>query len=375
VGALVAALRDLADEDLARFEGELALAVSAAGFDPRLLWARHPRKVVAVAALVLLLAGSAAWGYRAYESHQRSLQVKLDEEQRDDARRKSYQLRFDRAVELVEKGQFRDAIAAFDNLVDEATLPFLVEPALAHIARCHGALEDYGAEYTAWLRLLRDYPDAAAYGEANERVLRIAALALKRYGDLQDISTRQDILVDGQKADWTGIEPILVDPQGDNQMGGKASDLVAFYVAVKEGTMYLRFDTAIAPHEGDQYCVAIDLNAFAYDDSTEEWDYQIGVAKGIAPWLWDLRGNRSYDNTKSTRLHGVTFAQGQCVEVSIPLSALGNPTSLGIRAFLNYAGMKQPNDVVARKVLLRWAKAEPDGAPLVPPATTLGQNQ
>lgn len=358
VPALTDALTGFSREELARFQEELALAVNSAGFDPRLLWARHPRKVIASFVVMLGLVGLGFWGVSEYEKRQDAIAQQQQDDLQREARLNAFKLRYDRANDMYERGEYADAIAAYESLLDENLIPRLEESMLTQIARGHGHLKDFGAEYTGWMRLLREYPDADAHGEANDRVVRIAALALKRYGDLVDVSTGREFIVDGLDEDWAGLEPIIVDPRGDNQRGGKASDLVAVYAAVRDDTMYLRFQMAAPPNEGDQFCVALDLNAFAYDDSTEEWDYQIGVAKGIQPWIWDLRGSRNYNNAESTKLHGVSFAQARCVEISLPLSAIGTPSSVGIRAFVNYAGMRQANDVVTRKVLIRWKKPE-----------------
>ncbi len=374
ISSLVDGLQAIDREDLLRYESELQLAVSAAGFDPRLLWSRHPRKVLASIGIIALVIAGSAWGYRKFEASQAARYAAVEQETRQQARDNSLRRRHDRAAVVFENGQYRDAIELYEGLVRENLGSGRREVALAQIARSHGALEDYGAEYAAWLRLLREFPDSSAGGEANDRLVRIAALALKRYGHLTDVTTKQDIIEDGLANDWTGIEPLIVDPVGDNARGGPASDLTALYVAVKGEKIYFRFDFAAPPNEGDQYCVAIDLNAFAYDDSTEEWDYQIGVARGIAPWIWDLRGSRSYENTTSIKLQGVTFAQAQCVEFSLPLAAIGSPTSIGVRAFTNYAGMRQANDVVRRKMLIKWEREKPE-LMMIDPEQKVGKNR
>lgn len=356
VSGLMDLLHEFSDKEIERFDEELELAVHSAGFDPRLLWRRHPRTVIATCVVLLAIGLITRWQMHKYRDRQRQRQARLQEQQDRLAQGAAIQRRYGVAEEMFGKGQYRDALEEYRGIAGQGTVPELIEPSLAQVARCYGHLKDYGAEYTAWLRLLRQYPDTATTGEANERIVWIAAQTIKRYGDLVDISTEQEILVDGLPGDWEGISPIIVDPKGDNLQGGPDSDLTAFYAAVKGSTLFLRFDVAGTPHLGDQYCVAIDLNAFAYEDSSEQWDYQIGVARGIQPWIWDLRGARNYSNTKSEKLHGARFAQTECVEVAIPLSAFGTPTSAGIRVFMNYAGSSRANDACSRKVLVRWKR-------------------
>ena len=355
VGAMLAELEEISTDQLVLMDQELHLALHATGFDPRLLWRRHPVTLVASLVLVGLLITSVVFGHIYWDRKQQQKLDQLTKSQTEQIARNYYLHRTRRADREFEKGDYRDAIELYDVLIEEATVPASVEGCLIGLARSHGALKNFGEEYAAWLRLLSDFPDSSVAGEANERLVRIASLALKRYGDLVDITGKQEVIVDGVKTnDWLGMEPIIIDEKNDNSRGGKASDLIAAYAMVKDDTLYFRFDTADSPHEGDQYCVAIYLNAFAYEDSTDEWDYQIGVAKNIKPWIWDLRGDRDYKGSTSKPLHGVMFAQKECVEFSIPLSAIGNPTSMGLRVFMNYSGMRQANDVVKRKVLVRW---------------------
>jgi tetratricopeptide (TPR) repeat protein len=354
VSALTDALDALDDEDLERLEGDLELAVSAAGFDPRLLWKRHPKKVVCCIVVLLLGGLCGGWFYRRHMAALRRQAVREKKLRQRRGRERTARERNERGHLFYEAGKFRDAVAEFKVVAEQDAVPKLREQALCFLARSYRQLKDYGAEYGAWMRLLRRYPDTAYLGEANQRIARIASLTLKRYGDLVRIETPQSILVDGLANDWAGIKPIIRDEKGDNLRGGRPSDLTAFYAAVKDERIYFRFDTAGPPHEGDQFCVAIDLNAMAYEDSSEEWDYQIGVARGIPPWIWDLRGNRSYKNARSERLHGVEFAQKNIVEFSVPLSALGSPCSASLRVFTNYQRRSRPNDMCRRKVLVEW---------------------
>lgn len=377
VSALTDALDALDEEDLERLEGDLELAVSAAGFDPRLLWKRHPKKVVCCLILILLGGLIGGWFYRRHTAVLRRRAARQKELRRQRARERTARERNRRGHLFYEEGKFRDAVEEFRAVAEQEAVPKLREQALCLLARSYRQLKDYGAEYGAWMRLLRRYPDTAYLGEANQRIARIASLTLKRYGDLVRIETPQSILVDGLANDWEGIEPIIRDEKGDNLRGGGPSDLTAFYAAVKDSRIYFRFDTAGPPHEGDQFCVAIDLNAMAYEDSSEEWDYQIGVARGIPPWIWDLRGDRSYKSGRSERLHGVEFAQKNIVEFSLPLSALGSPCSASLRVFTNYQRRSRPNDMCSRKVLVEWCSessgddaAEQTPQADVPPADT-----
>lgn len=358
VAAMKDILKKMGDEELERLETELELAVSAAGFDPRLLWKKHRKAFICTVLAIIVVAVCGGWLYKRRQAAL-ARQARQEQERREEeARIRSARMLFARATALYEDGKYADAAEEFRRVVEQDAVPELREDSLCYVARCYRELKDYGAEYGAWLRLLREYPNTPYAGEANNRIARIASLTLKRYGDLVRIDTRGSILIDGIANDWEGIEPIIEDAKGDNLRGGRPSDMVAFYAAVQEERIYFMFEMAESPREGDQFCVAIDLNAVAYDDSSEEWDYQLGVARGIPPWIWDLRGNRGYDNSRSRRLHGVKFAQKECVEFSVPLSALGNPCNASLRAFTNYKRQSKPNDMCDRKVLVEWCERE-----------------
>jgi hypothetical protein len=372
VSAFMDALAAIPDHEIRHLEHELDLATRAAGFDPRLLWRRRPRTLIAVAVAVLALLALGTWRVQKHYSAIRRQQDELEARFVRELERRRVLADQHAAEQLFQDGQFPDAVTLYKRLATQNTIPGMAEPALRRIAQAYRELKDYGSEYTAWMRLLRQFPETEFAGEANERIVRIAALTVTRYGDLRDIATDREILVDGIPDDWDGIEPLVVDPKGDQRRGGEDSDLVAFYAVVRDGTFYARFDTAAPPRLGDQFCIAFILNVFAYEDSSQSWDYQLGVARGIAPWIWDLREERDYANSESAALHGVIFAQNQCVEFSFPLAAIGSPTSAGIRVFTNYPRLNGPNDVAPRKILAKWGPpklvAPPPRATLAPGA-------
>lgn len=347
-------------EELLAMEQELKIARRSAGFDPRLLWVRHRRVVLGGAALLLLALALLGWGLWHYKEQQDARLAAEQQRREEQARIGLLKQRFQRGEELFARGSYVDALRCYQTLVTANTLlPHLIEPSLVQSARSYRELKDYGSEYSTWVRVLADFPHSASAGEANERLVGIAALTIAKYGPLKDITTENTVAVDGMKDDWIGIEPIIVDPAGDAQMGGAASDLVAFYMAVKADRLYLRFDTAGAPHAGDQYCVAFQLNTLGFSDDVATWDYQIGFSQSIIPWIWDLREGRTYENSASQKLSGVLFAQNECVEASFPLAAIGRPSSCGVRVFINYAGSRRPTDTCRSKVLVKWQLAPP----------------
>ncbi|MFP4176350.1 MAG: hypothetical protein ACLFT2_03915 [Candidatus Brocadiia bacterium] len=361
IDSMLDQLDQLDPQELEEMEREIELALNATGFDPRLIWHRHPLAALITLALISAALAAGAWIHQRHEARREQQAAERQEKREKKARKRALRENAVRGRNLYEEGRYHDALETFRYVVQQDIDEDLREEALAYIARCHRELEDRGAEYTAWLRLLREYPETDHAGEANKRIARIASLTLKEYGDFVNVATGRDIMIDGLRNDWGGIEPVITDEKGDNAEGGPESDLVALYIAVKGDRMFVRFETAEPPRKGDQYGVAFDLNAVAYGDSSENWDYQIGVQKGTPPWIWDLRGEKEYETTRSSPLHGVDFAQKECVEFSFPLSAIDEPCNVSVRAFINYQNQDSPTDMTPRKVLVEWCEAPAEG--------------
>ena len=151
------------------------------------------------------------------------------------------------------------------------------------------------------------------------------------------------ITVDGNSSDWMGIAPVSTERTGDSlasQYDG--TDIKTVYMAMNAArdTLYFRIDLNGVPNADD--CIncgapsdGLIKYAVAFDDpsilsfGTWTYDWQIGFDNGRF-WIWDLRGQKDYDNTNNMTVYTydqtpAAFAVGSVVEFSIPLDMMENP--------------------------------------------------
>ena len=143
------------------------------------------------------------------------------------------------------------------------------------------------------------------------------------------------ITVDGDAADWTGISPLVNDPQNDAVAYFSAysgSDIKAIYAAKDDTNLYVRVDLwgnantdfgnwPNAPYEGD-YRLWIESNSLSYPTLYLSWAYHTGDQWSI--YSNDLGvGGQSIPSLAGTGNIGVN---GSVMELKVPLSDLGNPS-------------------------------------------------
>lgn len=147
-----------------------------------------------------------------------------------------------------------------------------------------------------------------------------------------------NIVIDGNPADWSGIKPIMSDPEGDgaNVWG---SDLKALYAYKDSSFLYLMLEVYNNPdgtRERVQYIFEISNTV---DSPFLKWDYQPGGDAQGGTWLWDLTEYDTRVNYKNPNPYGLTMpipgaeAMGRAVfEMKVPLFLIGNPENMIIRA-------------------------------------------
>jgi hypothetical protein len=138
------------------------------------------------------------------------------------------------------------------------------------------------------------------------------------------------ITVDGDAGDWSGIDPALTDPQGDDSVSYTGDDIEALYLAQDSENLYLRMDlwenvnTSFAngppPHEG-----AYEFTL--YNDGTYP-----GLRFTVAFDFWQTNSQWCLgcnDSGVPAELVGYDLVgvNGSVIEVKTPLSTLGNPTN------------------------------------------------
>ena len=158
-----------------------------------------------------------------------------------------------------------------------------------------------------------------------------------------DLLSTAQIIVDGNSSDWSNISPAMTDSTGDSKASQyQGTDVKTVYMAMNAArdTLYFRIDLNGVPNADD--CINCDVPsdglikyAVAFDDpsilsfGTWSYDWQIGFDNGRF-WIWDLRGQKDYDNTNNMTVYAydqtsAAFAVGSVVEFSIPLDMMENP--------------------------------------------------
>lgn len=158
-----------------------------------------------------------------------------------------------------------------------------------------------------------------------------------------DLLPTAQIIVDGNSSDWSNISPAMTDSTGDSEASQyQGTDVKTVYMAMNAArdTLYFRIDFNGVPNADDcincgapsdgliKYAVAFDDPSILFF-GTWTYDWQIGFDNGRF-WIWDLRGQKDYDNTNNMTVYTydqtpAAFAVGSVVEFSIPLDMMENP--------------------------------------------------
>ncbi len=167
----------------------------------------------------------------------------------------------------------------------------------------------------SWMRVDSTGIIMGAYGESPEFVQI-------------DIPTKT-IIVDGNPDDWTGINPLVTDEQGDDSPIYNGDDIKALYIAKDADNLYLRMDlwenvntsfgNGPSPNEG-AYQISV-YNDGPYDRM------QLGVGYDQSLSQWDLGYNGS-SSDYPTGLSGPDYVgvSGGIIEIFVPLSLIGTPS-------------------------------------------------
>jgi formylglycine-generating enzyme required for sulfatase activity/serine/threonine protein kinase len=155
----------------------------------------------------------------------------------------------------------------------------------------------------------------------------------------QNTALQPKIVIDGDPQDWTGIEPIMTDPEGDSTKNVQGSDLKSLYAFKDNNFLYLMvevYDNPNATKERVQYVFEITENV---NSPILKWDYEIGSDAQGNTWLWNLTEYDTRANNENPNPYGLTRrvpgieAVGKSVfEMKAPLSIIGDPENMIIRA-------------------------------------------
>ncbi|MHC4886418.1 MAG: hypothetical protein ACYTGH_15190 [Planctomycetota bacterium] len=255
------------------------------------------------------------------------------------------------AEEAYGEGRYRDAIGEYSHFIGLGGAASRQRKSWRRLIDSYRRLEDPQQELQALVRYVTLYPDSGANLEYNSRIVELTGEAIGRFGGVVAIGADRVMVVDGKPDDWEGIKPILFDKPKDCRT--PPSDLVAFYAVVTGETMVVRMDTTAPPDgEGFAFCLGIDADPKTFTDTVADWDYELAFSARLAPWFWDLRHGRTYENSKSTKLTGARFAAGEVVEASFPLATINTPKVFSLRAKSYNMSRRRDADEMPRKVIL-----------------------
>ncbi len=297
------------------------------------------------AALCLAMVLAVVFGALGWREWQKRRENAFQERTIDEAREK--------ADKAYDQAHLRDAAFHYEHYLRLVHKPPLRAKALARLIECYRRLKDPQRELAVLLRYLAEFPSGGRARKFNTRAVSLSMEAINRYGGVININIDRVMVVDGKPDDWHGIKPLLLDPPRDNVSRRPAGDIVAFYCVATAKTLFVRFDTRGPPADSNMaFCLGIDDAPRTFSDSSADWDYEVGFNMRIPAWLWDLRGDKTYKNSKSTRLHGARFAAGTVVEASFPLAAINTPRIFSLRAKTYSMRRRRDDDEMPRKVIV-----------------------
>lgn len=152
------------------------------------------------------------------------------------------------------------------------------------------------------------------------------------------------ITLDGAVGDWSGINALAIDPQGDTLAGYtgaplSGSDIKALYAAKDTNNLYLRldlwdaFNTQFGNWPNAPYGGSYRFNIASNSPTHASLD--LGVAYGVNPgtpnsgkWSVGYNGAGSIPGTPETDWSNYVAVSGGILEMKIPLANIGNPTSV-----------------------------------------------
>ncbi len=153
-----------------------------------------------------------------------------------------------------------------------------------------------------------------------------------------DIPTKT-INVDGNPDDWSGINVLVTDAQGDDSPSYTGDDIKALYVAQDTENLYLRLDlwdnvntnfgNGPSPNEG---IYQFSVNS---DGPYDRMQLGIGYDYAISQWSLGYNGSSS-DVPQGLEGPGYIGVSGGIIELKLPFALIGTPSNYsGIEAEVN----------------------------------------
>ena len=138
------------------------------------------------------------------------------------------------------------------------------------------------------------------------------------------------VIIDGNPDDWSGINALVTDAQGDDSSSYTGDDIKALYIAKDSNNLYLRMDlwdnantnfgNGPSPNEGVYQIIL--HNDGPYNKM------QLGIGYDYYFSRWSLGYNGSSSNVPQG-LEGPDYVgvKGGVIELKIPLTMIGNPSN------------------------------------------------
>lgn len=162
-------------------------------------------------------------------------------------------------------------------------------------------------------------------------------------GSVATTLQKQTITVDEATSDWSGIQPVVTDPQGDDLslkavfQDKQGADISAIYLAYDSNNLYMRMDLYDGPanttfrNNGSglgntgRYMYNLDT------DSDGQMDIEINIVYSSERAAWEVEARDSnHQHIAAIETAASVAAAGNTIELSLPLSGLSNATTIGI---------------------------------------------
>jgi hypothetical protein len=141
-----------------------------------------------------------------------------------------------------------------------------------------------------------------------------------------------NITVDGDTADWSGIQPAISDRAGDAYLAPAGSDMTALYLARDNTKASLRIDVTNGPPASSLFFdVGFYTNYFAVAGDRFVVVDVGGMSCSVEQYTCSGSGG-----CHTNLANGTVVVKGNVIEASVPFSALNPPSPSYIRAYHQY---------------------------------------
>lgn len=154
---------------------------------------------------------------------------------------------------------------------------------------------------------------------------------------------KQTIAIDGATSDWSGIQPAVTDPQGDDlslqavfqdKQGG---DISAIYLAYDSNNLYIRMDLYDGPANTtfrNNGSGLANTGRYMYNldtDNDAHTDIEINIVYSPENTAWAVEARDiNHQHILAIESAAAVATAGNTIELSLPLSGLSDPTSIVI---------------------------------------------